>query len=84
MGRSLAQTIHHKEVLAHQKLIKIFSQNKKSGVSEKLNLKMYNEPIAIDNSPKFLGIIFDKYLNFKNQMTKTPARLIMSVKLNSV
>ena len=53
----------------------IFSKNYKAGEkgkkgynNEKLELKLGNETINQDNNPKFLGIYFDKYLSFKNQI----------------
>ena len=53
----------------------IFSNNKKAGEkgkkgfnNEKLNLMLYNQAIQLDNDITFLGLRFDKYLTFKNQI----------------
>jgi hypothetical protein len=40
----------------------------KRETGKELNLYLYGEKIPKDQSPKFLGLRFDSYLNFKNQM----------------
>ena len=56
-------------------LYSIFSNNRKAGEKGKkgfnkelLNLKLYNHSIKQDNNITFLGLRFDKYLTFKNQI----------------
>ena len=48
----------------------IFSKNKKTGYSEKLDIKLYNKsiPMEPENNTRFLGIRFDKHFSFKNQV----------------
>ena len=53
----------------------IFSNNRKAGEkgkkgfnNEKLNLNLYSQTIKLDNDITFLGLRFDKYLTFKNQI----------------
>ena len=53
----------------------IFSLSYKSGdkgtkgvIKEELNLSMYNKSISKNNEPLFLGMRFDKYMCFKNQV----------------
>ena len=59
----------------HKCMYSIFSQNKKAGEkgkkgfnNENLNIKIYGENITLDNNATFLGLRFDKFLNFKNQI----------------
>ena len=59
----------------HKCVYSIFSQNKKAGEkgkkgfnNENLNIKIYGENITLDNNATFLGLRFDKFLNFKNQI----------------
>ena len=56
-------------------LYSIFSKNKKAGDKGKkvfnnqiINLQLYNQNIKQDNNITFLGLRFDKYLTFKNQI----------------
>jgi hypothetical protein len=53
----------------------IFSLNKKAGEkgkkgfnNEKLSIKIYDKEIKLDNNAIFLGMRFDKYLTFSNQI----------------
>lgn len=48
----------------------IFSLNKKTGKSEQMDLKLYNQniPIEKENNVRFLGIRFDKHMSYKNQL----------------
>ena len=53
----------------------IFSNNRKAGEKgtkghnkEKLTLNLYNEEILLNNNMIFLGLRFDKFLTFKNQI----------------
>jgi hypothetical protein len=48
----------------------VFSKNKKTGKAETLNIKLYDKPIPKDesNDLRFLGIKFDKFMSFKNQV----------------
>ena len=45
-------------------------ENGKKGIKqEKFDLFLYGKKIPIDNNPTFLGMTFDKYLSFKNQIS---------------
>ena len=61
----------------------IFSKNLKTGKNEKLNLQFFKKPIEQleHNNPTFLGIIFDKHLNFRNQIEKIKEKLTSRINI---
>jgi hypothetical protein len=46
----------------------IFSKNKRASREDSFELRLYGELIPKDNSPTFLGIRFDPYMSFTNQV----------------
>jgi exonuclease III len=57
----------------------VMTRNKKTGGAQNLDIKICGEKINSESAPKYLGVLFDKYLCFKNQMAhikeKTSERL---------
>jgi hypothetical protein len=46
----------------------VFSNNKSNQEEEDLDIKLFGENINKSDNPTFLGIRFDKYKSFKNQL----------------
>jgi hypothetical protein len=46
----------------------VFSNNKSNQEEEDLDIKLFGENINKSDNPTFLGIRFDKYISFKNQL----------------
>ena len=61
----------------------IFSNNLKTGNNERLDLNFFNGKInKLDNdNPTFLGIIFDKHLNFNNQIENIKNKLTSRINI---
>ena len=53
----------------------IFAIYKTGGKNSPIQLKIYGENVNLDEAPKILGINFDKFLNFKNQISKTKSKV---------
>ena len=59
----------------HQYNQTVFSRYKRGGKNRSMLLKIYGENIESDEIPNFLVIKFDKFLNFKNQISEIKSKV---------
>ena len=55
-------------IAPHKSSYIVFSRYKKGGTQEKFEIHLDGKMIPEEKAPKFLGIKFDKFLSFKNQV----------------
>ena len=68
--------------LAPHKCAHITFSKSRNHSMDKMCLNLYQVEIPEDQSPKFLGIVFDRRLNFSNHLNSLDSKMVISRTLN--